>query len=104
MVTVGGPVSRVTVIVSIPVFPTTSLAMTVMRFAPGARSIWALQVSVPVAVPEPPVRAFVQTTLETELSSVAVPPTSIGVVTVPNVGALVGVSMVTTGGAASLRP
>jgi hypothetical protein len=74
IVAVGLVLSRVTVIVSDPVLPPASRAVTTMTFAPAFRAMLAtLQLVVPAAVPLAPVVWFVQTTCVTPTSSDAVP-------------------------------
>src|SRR5688572_763391 len=72
IVTVGSVVSIVTVIVSVAVFPTESVAVTVRRFAPIASGTEASQLTTRVAFPEPPVRAFAHVTDERPFASEAV--------------------------------
>ena len=81
MVTVGAVLSRVTVIVSVLLFPAASVAVTVMVFAPTTRLMggtsWLMdgtdQVVVPVAAPPVALAALVQVTNATPTLSEAVP-------------------------------
>ena len=62
----------VTVNVSVLVLPAASRAVTVSTFAPLKSATLALQLAVPVAVPDPP-RSFTQLTCVTPTASLAVP-------------------------------
>jgi hypothetical protein len=73
MVQVGAAESYVTVIASVPTFPSPSKARSVMTLAPTwSAMLLTVQLVVPVAVPEPP-RLFVQVTEVTATLSAAVP-------------------------------
>jgi hypothetical protein len=83
IVTDGPTVSRVTVIVSVEVFPAVSVAVTVIVFLPNSSESTemgalseielSLQVVVPVAVPDVELVEFVHVTLATATLSEAVP-------------------------------
>jgi hypothetical protein len=86
------------VIVSTPVFPEPSCAVTVIAFAPETSAIPVTpQLVVPAAVPDPPVAAFTHVTDVTAMLSEAVPPRSTLDDDVPYVGDEVGVVIVQTG-------
>jgi hypothetical protein len=82
-------------------FPEASKAVTVMAFEPATRSIRALHVVVPVAVPDAPVAPLDHVTVVTVTLSLAVPPRLTGPADALCVGADVGVVMARTGGTVS---
>src|ERR1041384_6535655 len=99
MAMVGTVGSYVTVIVTagLLVFPTVSVAVTVMTLLPIARGMApTVHEVVPVAEPLPPVAAFDQATEATPTLSDAVPESTIGVDRVMNVGGA-GETIVTVG-------
>jgi hypothetical protein len=92
----------VTVIVSLPPFPTPSCALTTITLSPSCKLTDAtLQLVVPDVVPFAPVARFVHTTTVTPTLSEAVPPRLIVADEVPYVGEEVGAVIVQTGAAAS---
>jgi hypothetical protein len=79
IVTVGMPISNVTVSTSVPVLFAASLAVTVSTFGPLCSAMLLhVHVVVPEHVPLPP-RSLTQVTCATPTLSVAVPPSVIGV-------------------------
>jgi hypothetical protein len=90
------------VIVSVPTFPAASLARTVMTLFPATSAIDpTLQLVVPLALPEPPVAAFVQATAVTPTLSEALPPRDSGDDPVVYAGDDVGVVIAQTGAVTS---
>jgi hypothetical protein len=73
MLTLGGVLSKVAVTLAVPMLPAASRAVTVSTFDPDCRAIpLAVQLVIPLAIPEPP-RLFVQVTWVTPTLSDAVP-------------------------------
>jgi hypothetical protein len=88
----------VTVTVSEPVLPATSVAVTVIALLPEFREIpFMFQLVVPEAVPELPVAAFDHVTLEIALDPDALPPKDMLEEFVEYVGLLVGEVIATEG-------
>jgi hypothetical protein len=102
IVHVGAIVEYVTVIVSPPTFPAASRARTTTTLSPTASATPVIvQLVVPLAVPEPPVAWFVQTTCVTARLSEAVPPRSTVGVGLVYVGEEVGELIAQVGDVAS---
>jgi hypothetical protein len=99
--TVGGVGSEVTVSTAVAELFAASRAAIVITFAPGCSAIAAaVQLLVPVAVPEPP-RSFTHVTCVTPILSAAVPPNVSDVVFVAYVGVETGLVMLTVGAVVS---
>jgi hypothetical protein len=102
IVHVGAIVLYVTVITSVPVLPTASRARTRMTLFPTASAIpGTTQLEVPLAVPQPPVAAFVHVTAVTATLSEAFPPRSTVAVAFVYAGIEVGDVIVHVGAVAS---
>jgi hypothetical protein len=90
------------VIVSDAAFPAASRAVTVMTLFPADSPTEAtVQLVVPLALPDPPVAAFVHVTAVTPTASEAVPASATGVDEVVYVGEEVGEVMAHVGAVAS---
>src|SRR5437870_13668836 len=88
--------------VAVPVLPAASRAVIVRTFVPLCRTIpLAVQVVVPVAVPEPPA-LLTHATCVTPTLSATVPPSVSGLIFVVKVGPEVGVVMLTVGAVVSM--
>ena len=97
-----GTVSAVTVIVSVPVLPAPSVAVTVMTLeTPGRLTLETLQLVVPLAVPLPPISLFHVTEVTPLVLSEALPPRLIVLLVVAWVELDVGLVMVTVGAVVS---